>query len=102
MKKYIAYMIIIIGFAFPIFSEIISGSMFEELRISDGMYESSKGLKAIIAIVEARLAGKTLRAVSLSVFVFLLGLGTLILLSEKIGELKNRIEQIEHKLKNKP
>ncbi len=102
MKKYIAYILMFLGLALPISGEIIVSNNLEKLEISQDMYESPKGIKAIISSIEAQITGTRLKAVSLSAFVFLFGIGVSILLYEKYCELKNRIEKLERQLDNKP
>jgi hypothetical protein len=102
MKRYVAYILIIIGFAFPIYVDIISGNMIEELKISQDMYKSPEGMKVIISFIEAKISETSFKAISFSVFVFLIGMGIIILLTERIRELKKRIESLENSLYNKP
>jgi len=93
---------LIIGIASPICVEILVDNNLEDLKISQDMYESPKGLKVIISFIEARISANALEAVSFTVFVFLFGFGVMILLLERIRELKTRIEKLEQQLDDQP
>ena len=102
MKKTVAYILIILGIIIPICTDIIVAHKIGDLKISQEMYESSKGLKVIISIIEARLAANELKMFTRLFFVFLFGSGVVILLLEKVHRLQNRIEELEHKMDKKP
>ncbi len=102
MKKSIAYILIILGIITLICTDIIVAHKFEDLKISQEMYESLKGLKVIISAIEARITANELKSISRLIFVFLFGSGIVILLLEKVRMLQNRIEKLGHKMDKKP
>jgi len=102
MKKSYAYILIILAIAVPICTDIIVARLYDSPKLSQEMYESSKGLKVVISDIEARLATLKLKSITLLISALLLGAGVMIIFAEKFKALKTRVEKLEGQLDKNP
>jgi hypothetical protein len=69
-KKLFAYVLILCGFLCPIFVNVYIDQILSNSQIHQRMYESPSGIRSIISIIDARIAGAQWKGNSLTPFVF--------------------------------
>jgi len=71
MKKYYAYILIILAIVVPIFTDIIVAYFYDSPKLLEEMYESSGGVKVVVSDIQARLSILKLKSITLLISVFL-------------------------------